>query len=335
LKKLHELSPSDQSVMDELSALLVELGDYRGLVQLYEDQILRGKDPGARAELARKVARMWEEQLEDPREAADAWRRVLRMKQGDAEATAGLERAKASMLKKPDASGSNVDPPSAKSVSSSAPSSSSSAPSAPASSPRMTTAQTPLVPLVVPVEATRDEGQATPLVAIASTSTESLEGASQELGASGETPHEQAATLAPTEHSSASATSPDRESRRGEGARRSLPPPLPPSSRRALTPDVPPLPASADPLPAAPPSTDSEQRLERLSFTDEEDSLDDLPEENFADSVPPSAPSNPAPLEEEDVVIDDGGELKEGESSTHSAPNGASTGTVPPPTDRN
>ena len=102
LKKLHDLSPNDQAVMDELSALLTELGDYRGMVQLYEDQILRGKDMTARAELARKVARMWEEQLTDPREAADAWRRVLRMKQGDTEATSGLERAKSNMLKKPE-----------------------------------------------------------------------------------------------------------------------------------------------------------------------------------------------------------------------------------------
>jgi tetratricopeptide (TPR) repeat protein len=105
LKKLHDLSPNDQGVMDELSALLTELGDYRGMVQLYEDQILRGKDMNARAELARKVARMWEEQLADPREAADAWRRVLRMKQADPEATAGLERAKSNMLKKPEPGG--------------------------------------------------------------------------------------------------------------------------------------------------------------------------------------------------------------------------------------
>jgi tetratricopeptide (TPR) repeat protein len=337
LKKLHELSPSDQAIMDELSALLVELGDYRGLVQLYEDQILRGKDPGARAELARKVARMWEERLEDPREAADAWRRVLRMKQGDTEATAGLERAKSSMLKRPDASGSNAEP-SAKFVSSpvpsshapSAPASSPSAPSAPASSPRVTTVQTPLVALVVPMEATRDEGHASP--PLANPSMESLEGTSRELGDFGETPH--AAPLAPADHSLSYAPSPDRESRQGDSGRRSLPPPLPPPSRRAMTSGPPPLPTG--PLPAAPPSADSDQRLEQLSFTDEEDSLDDLPEENFADSVPPSAPSNPAPLEEEDVVVDDGGEqLKEEESSTHSAPNGASTRTVPPPSERN
>jgi cellulose synthase operon protein C len=102
LKKLHDLSPSDADVMDELSTLLTELGDYRGMVQVLEDQILRGKNQSARAELARRVAQLWEEHLADPREAADAWRRVLRMKSGDPEAQAGLERAKTNMLKKPD-----------------------------------------------------------------------------------------------------------------------------------------------------------------------------------------------------------------------------------------
>lgn len=101
LKRLHELAPSDMEVMEQLSALYTELEDYRGMVQLYEDQILRGRDPAHRAELARQVARLWEECLADPREAADAWRRVLRMKAGDPEATAGLERAKSNMLRKP------------------------------------------------------------------------------------------------------------------------------------------------------------------------------------------------------------------------------------------
>ncbi|HEX6274727.1 MAG TPA: hypothetical protein VFZ53_16915, partial [Polyangiaceae bacterium] len=100
LRRLHDLSPGDSEVVEQLLALFTELGDFRGMVQLYEDQILRGKDPAARAELARKVARLWEEKLDDPREAADAWRRVLRMKQGDPEATEGLERAKTGMLKR-------------------------------------------------------------------------------------------------------------------------------------------------------------------------------------------------------------------------------------------
>lgn len=100
IRKLYELSPSDQAVMESLTAALTELNDHRGMVQLYEDQILRGKDLQARAELARKVALMWENELDDPREAADAWRRVLRMKQGDAEATAGLERSKQHMLQR-------------------------------------------------------------------------------------------------------------------------------------------------------------------------------------------------------------------------------------------
>jgi tetratricopeptide (TPR) repeat protein len=101
LRRLHDLSPSDADVVEQLLALYTELKDYRGMVQLYEDQILRGKDPASRAELARKVARLWEEQLTDPRESADAWRRVLRMKQGDPEATEGLERAKVAMLNRP------------------------------------------------------------------------------------------------------------------------------------------------------------------------------------------------------------------------------------------
>ncbi|HEY3816211.1 MAG TPA: hypothetical protein VGL81_03520 [Polyangiaceae bacterium] len=104
LRRLHELSPTDSSITDELIALLTELGDQRGMVQLYEDMILRGKDVNVRAELARKVARMWDVELADPREAADAWRRVLRLKAGDPEATAGLERAKVNMLRKPEPS---------------------------------------------------------------------------------------------------------------------------------------------------------------------------------------------------------------------------------------
>lgn len=99
LKKLHDLAPTDQTVMEELTQLLTELGDYRGMVQVLEDQILRGKDPSLRAELARRVAVLWEERLADAREAADAWRRVLRMKAGDADAQAGLERAKSNNLR--------------------------------------------------------------------------------------------------------------------------------------------------------------------------------------------------------------------------------------------
>jgi hypothetical protein len=109
LKKLYELGPGEPSVVDELATLLTEIGDHRSRVQLYEDQILRGKEVHDRADLARRVAGMWESELADPREAADAWRRVLRMKPGDAEAVAGLERAKANMLRRPAPSVSSDD----------------------------------------------------------------------------------------------------------------------------------------------------------------------------------------------------------------------------------
>jgi hypothetical protein len=94
LKRLHELAPGDEGILRQLEALYAELGDYRGLVQLYENQILRGRDPNARAELARRVALIWRDKLKDARETADAWRRVLRMKPGDNEAKEGIALAK-------------------------------------------------------------------------------------------------------------------------------------------------------------------------------------------------------------------------------------------------
>jgi hypothetical protein len=51
-----------------------------------------------RADLARQIARLWENKLGEAREAADAWRRVLRLKAQDPEATTGLDRAKRNKL---------------------------------------------------------------------------------------------------------------------------------------------------------------------------------------------------------------------------------------------
>jgi len=99
LKKLYDLSPADGDIASRLEELYREAGDDRGLVQLFEDQILRGRDQEIRAALARKVALLWQDVLEEPREAADAWRRVLRMKSGDPEAKEGLDRAKQAMRK--------------------------------------------------------------------------------------------------------------------------------------------------------------------------------------------------------------------------------------------
>lgn len=97
-KKLHELAPADQAITDRYRTVLEEANDYRGMIQLYEDQILRSKDQAVRGDLARSIARLWEERIGDPRETADAWRRVLRLKPQDPEATAGLDRAKRNKL---------------------------------------------------------------------------------------------------------------------------------------------------------------------------------------------------------------------------------------------
>ncbi len=99
LKRLHDLSPNDAEVNTKLARLYDELEEYNGMVALLEDQILRNRDKEVRAELARRVALLWQDQLGDPREAADAWRRVLRLASDDAEAKAGLARAKDAMLR--------------------------------------------------------------------------------------------------------------------------------------------------------------------------------------------------------------------------------------------
>lgn len=111
LRRLHDLNPSDLEVNGQLAALYDKLGDYVGMVKLHEDQIVRSRDQAHRAELAREVARLWQDKLTDPRETADAWRRVLRLNPGDEEAKVGLARAKEAMLQGRPSSPDPLPPP--------------------------------------------------------------------------------------------------------------------------------------------------------------------------------------------------------------------------------
>lgn len=99
LKKLYEISPGDTEIAEQLEAHYQQTHDTRGLVHLYEDRILRSRDALLRGELARKVAVLWQEELKNPRETADAWRRVLRLNPSDLEAKENLDRAKLEMRK--------------------------------------------------------------------------------------------------------------------------------------------------------------------------------------------------------------------------------------------
>lgn len=111
LRRLHDLNPADFEVNSRLATMYEELGDYIGMVKLYEDQILRSRDQALRAELARTVAKLWQNKLNDPRETADAWRRVLRFNATDEEAKQGLAKAKAEMLQARPAESSVMPPP--------------------------------------------------------------------------------------------------------------------------------------------------------------------------------------------------------------------------------
>lgn len=98
LSRLNELLPGDSEVLAELRSLYTELGDHQNLVNLYEDQIVRTRDSDEqRADLARLVAQLWSNELDNPREAAEAWRRVLRLCPDDTEAKAGFEKARERM----------------------------------------------------------------------------------------------------------------------------------------------------------------------------------------------------------------------------------------------
>ena len=50
--------------MEELSSLLTELGDFRGMVHVLEDQILRGKDPAAKERILWRLADLMERDKE-------------------------------------------------------------------------------------------------------------------------------------------------------------------------------------------------------------------------------------------------------------------------------
>jgi len=99
LKRLYDLSPTDSEIAAKLEDTYLRAENHRGLVHLYEDQILRSRDKTIRIDLSRKVARIWQDVLHEPRETADAWRRVLRLSSADTEAKEGLDRAKLGMRK--------------------------------------------------------------------------------------------------------------------------------------------------------------------------------------------------------------------------------------------
>ena len=106
LRAAYDLAPADAALWSALTSTLREAGDFRGLVSAYEDRLVRERDTATRQEFARIVARIWSDDLVDAREAADAWRRLLRLAPGDAEAQSGLEKARGSLVGNP-----SVPPP--------------------------------------------------------------------------------------------------------------------------------------------------------------------------------------------------------------------------------
>jgi hypothetical protein len=81
-----------------LEGILEQRGLVLELVASLEKRWSLEKDAARRVAIARRIAEALERTDGDPREVADAWRRVLRLEPKDAHATAALERAKARAL---------------------------------------------------------------------------------------------------------------------------------------------------------------------------------------------------------------------------------------------
>jgi tetratricopeptide (TPR) repeat protein len=91
-ERLLEIDPDETSPLDSLEALHTTLGDWRGLVGVFERKVERVYDPEERTELFIRSGSVLEELLGEPREAIDAYRRALEENPEDEVALESLDR---------------------------------------------------------------------------------------------------------------------------------------------------------------------------------------------------------------------------------------------------
>jgi lipopolysaccharide biosynthesis regulator YciM len=87
-----DVDDSDEEALDALARLYVAGGSWRELVEVYQRKIELAHDPQALRYLRFLSARVFEEKLEEPDEAASQLRAVLDANPGDADALAMLDR---------------------------------------------------------------------------------------------------------------------------------------------------------------------------------------------------------------------------------------------------
>ncbi|MDW8362655.1 MAG: tetratricopeptide repeat protein [Myxococcales bacterium] len=91
-ERLLRHDPSDVSALDALEALHTMVGDWRGLVDVFDRKVDRSADPAERGELLRRAGAVLEELVGDAAAAIDAYRRALAEDPSDLVALDSLDR---------------------------------------------------------------------------------------------------------------------------------------------------------------------------------------------------------------------------------------------------
>ncbi len=86
------MNPDDEGVMRRLRFCLIESGRVQELTGLLERRIARLDDDQERVSHLRQLARLWEEEANNPWEAADTWKRVIELAPDDPEAREAIAR---------------------------------------------------------------------------------------------------------------------------------------------------------------------------------------------------------------------------------------------------
>ena len=87
-----EIDPTDLVALEALDGLLSQRGDHRGLAEVLQQRLDVEAEAGDRTETALRLGRLWEQSLDDPHHAIDAYRRALDESPAQPEAIRALER---------------------------------------------------------------------------------------------------------------------------------------------------------------------------------------------------------------------------------------------------
>jgi tetratricopeptide (TPR) repeat protein len=91
-RELIALQPEDDATFDALLQCLRQAGRYQDLLKAYSERLATIGDAGARVQLLRQMARVWEVELKNRPGAIEVWHEVKALVPDDEEAAAALGR---------------------------------------------------------------------------------------------------------------------------------------------------------------------------------------------------------------------------------------------------